>query len=67
MVRSKTIESGSIVLVTDPARLRGGEGERVIGRGVRDPLATVGSSSSDVIILYIYIYDSHATWVDQKL
>jgi hypothetical protein len=39
IVRSKTIASGSIVLVIEIARLRGGEGVSVFGRGVRDPLA----------------------------
>ena len=55
IVRNKTIESGSIVLVIDPALERGGEGERVIGRGVRDPLATDGSSRC-VIIVYLVWY-----------
>jgi hypothetical protein len=43
IVRSKTIASGSIVLVIEIARLRGGDGVSVLGRGVRDPLAVEGS------------------------
>jgi hypothetical protein len=48
-VRSKTIESGSIVLVIDLG-LQGGEGDKVIGRGVLDPLATEGSSRWVVVL-----------------
>lgn len=50
IVRSKTIDSGSITLVIDPG-LQGGEGDKVIGRGVLDPLATAGSSSNDILYM----------------
>jgi hypothetical protein len=60
MVRSKTIESGSIVLVIDLG-LQGGEGDKVIGRGVLDPLATEGSSRWVVVLDIFDIYTSHAT------
>jgi hypothetical protein len=60
IVRSKTIESGSIVLVIDLG-LQGGEGDKVIGRGVLDPLATEGSSRWVVVLDIFDIYTSHAT------
>jgi hypothetical protein len=41
IVRNSTMASGSIVLVIEIARLRGGEGVSVLGRGVRDPLAVL--------------------------
>jgi len=47
-----------MVLVIDPALERGGEGERVIGRGVRDPLAALGSSRWVIIVYMLYIYKS---------
>ena len=59
IVRSKTIESGSIVLVIDLG-LQGGEGDKVIGRGVLDPLAKLGSSRWVVVLDILYIY-GHAT------
>jgi hypothetical protein len=39
IVLSKTIESGSSALVIETARLLGGEGVSVLGRGVLEPLA----------------------------
>jgi hypothetical protein len=49
--------SGSIVLVIDPARDRGGEGVSVLGRGVLDPLAIPVPVSSAIRGIIYRLFD----------